>query len=1261
MLGLAILSAGPSRLAAGPYDNLANVSVTQAGGTVSGTYALDLQGYTQINLISITVGTAGSCQDNPVSWSGSMNGWAGQSQNASWAGMLGIGGGYTLTFSNLTRNPSTGVWSAGTVYYACNASNGYVYNASSVTDAGGSLSYPGGAAHGNQSNSFTSTGSFTLGTAITWSMTATSGASNFQYAFQISGLSGSPITTPISLWNFSPLSFIYNGAAQGPTANPTPSGATYSLGGNVTAIPVGNYNIVGTGTGTYTGTGNSNWVINPAPASFSISPTSFTYNGSAQGPTIAPNPAGATYSLGGTPSATAAGSYSVSATANGNYTGSSGSVGYTISKAIASVTLSNLTKTYNGSPQGATVTTGPGGLSVSVTYNGSSTAPTNAGSYTVAATVTDSNYTGSATGTLTINPEPVTFSITPSFPYNGSAQSPTITPSVGGATYSVSGTTNATAAGSYSVTAAAYGNYTGTTTGIWTINASSASFSISPTSFTYNGSAQGPTITPSPAGVTFGTTGTAAATAAGSYTVTATANGSYSGTSGATPWTISKATPAGTLTWATPAAITYGTTLNATQLDASSTLPGTFVYTPAAGTVLNAGTQTLSVVFTPTDSTDYTSATATVTLVVNPKAVSFTVAPVSFIYNGSAQGPTLTPSPTGATFGTTGTTSATAAGSYSVTATATGNYTGTSGATSWTISKATPAGTLTWPTPAAITYGTALSGTQLDATSTLPGSFVYTPAAGAVLNAGTQTLSVTFTPTDTTDYSSATATVSLVVNPEPVTFTVAPVSFPYNGSSQGPTITPSTAGAPFGTTGTTSAIPVGSYSLTANATGNFTGTSGAITWAITKANPVITWATPAAITYGTALGATQLNATANVPGTFVYSPAAGAVLSAGAQTLSVTYTPTDGTDYNPATQTVSLTVNPAPQTVAVTPANQTVQLGQAANFTASGSSTGYTWSGATGTDASATQTWGAVGTYTVTVQAPASGNYAASNTATATVTVTLKQQTVTITPSAPTLTAGQSVTLTASGGQNAYTWGGVISGSGPTQSPSFPNVGTYTVTAFSAAGNNYAQSNTASAVITVSAAGQTVSITPTNPSVQAGQSLTFTASGGFTPYVWGGQATGTGSIQTPIFGSVGTYPVTVFAEAQGNYAQSNTATALVTATAIPQTITVTPSQATIYVNASVTLTAAGGNTSYNWGGAASGAGTTQKLSWATPGTYTVTVQAPASGNYAASNTATATISVKTTVPGIKNTSDTGTVGVQGAQATDPNAIIPPSN
>ena len=47
-----------------------------------------------------------------------------------------------------------------------------------------------------------------------------------------------------------------------------------------------------------------------------------------------------------------------------------------------------------------------------------------------------------------------------------------------------------------------------------------------------------------------------------------------------------------------------------------------------------------------------------------------------------------------------------------------------------------------------------MSATQLEATASVPGTFVYTPAAGTVLGAGnSQTLSVTFTPTDTADYN----------------------------------------------------------------------------------------------------------------------------------------------------------------------------------------------------------------------------------------------------------------------------------------------------------------------------------------------------------------------------------------------------------------------------------------------------------------------------------------------------------------------------
>jgi hypothetical protein len=158
------------------------------------------------------------------------------------------------------------------------------------------------------------------------------------------------------------------------------------------------------------------------------------------------------------------------------------------------------------------------------------------------------------------------------------------------------------------------------------------------------------------------------------------------------------------------------------------------------------------------------------------------------------------------------------------------------------ITKTTP--TITWATPASVPAGTALSATQLDATASVPGTFVYTPAAGTVLTTvGSNTLSVAFTPTDTTDYNSASDSV---------------------------TITVTAAG---------------------------------------KAAPTITWAAPASVPAGTALSATQLDATASVPGAFVYTPAAGAVMSVGGTTiLSATFTPTDTTDYLTVTKTVPLTV-----------------------------------------------------------------------------------------------------------------------------------------------------------------------------------------------------------------------------------------------------------------------------------------------------------------------------------------------------------------
>src|SRR5947208_1327698 len=163
--------------------------------------------------------------------------------------------------------------------------------------------------------------------------------------------------------------------------------------------------------------------------------------------------------------------------------------------------------------------------------------------------------------------------------------------------------------------------------------------------------------------------------------------------------------------------------------------------------------------------------------------------------------------------------------------------------------------TLPGPPPTDVTYGTALSATQLNATASAPGTLAYTPALGTVLDAGSHELMVTFTPTNAANYAPATATVTLTV---------------------------------------------------------------------LKASSTITWPAPADISYGTALSATQLNATASAAGTLAYTPALGTVLDAGSHELMVTFTPTNAANYAPATATVTLTVLKASSTITwPTPADVT--------------------------------------------------------------------------------------------------------------------------------------------------------------------------------------------------------------------------------------------------------------------------------------------------------------------------------------------------
>lgn len=249
-------------------------------------------------------------------------------------------------------------------------------------------------------------------------------------------------------------------------------------------------------------------------------------------------------------------------------------------------------------------------------------------------------------------------------------------------------------------------------------------------------------------------------------------------------------------------------------------------------------------------------------------------------------------------------------------------------------------------------------------------------------------------------------------------------------------------------------------------------TSNAVTVRVMPITPTITWAAPTAITYGTALSSTQLDATANALGTMAYKPAAGSVPAAGTNTLSVTFTPTDATDYTTATGSVSLTVSKAPLKVT---ANSVTRAYGAANpaFTAtySGFVNGDTSSVLSGLPSltTAASSTSAVGTYAITA---ATGTLAATS-----YSLSYVNGTLAIVEAAPTLSVatsgtpsiyGQSITFTAtassslSGAQVTFYDYGVpigtstMSGATAAFTTKTLNIGTHSVVATLAGSANYA-------------------------------------------------------------------------------------------------------------------------------------------------------------------------------------------------------------
>lgn len=145
----------------------------------------------------------------------------------------------------------------------------------------------------------------------------------------------------------------------------------------------------------------------------------------------------------------------------------------------ASITLADLSQTYDGGAKAATATTTPADLAVNLTYNGSATVPVNAGSYMVVANIDDPYYAGFTMGTLVIAKAQATVTLgSLSQAYDGTAKVATATtdPSGLAVTFTYNGSATAPVEiGSYEVVGTVNdANYVGSATGTLEITAVSA-------------------------------------------------------------------------------------------------------------------------------------------------------------------------------------------------------------------------------------------------------------------------------------------------------------------------------------------------------------------------------------------------------------------------------------------------------------------------------------------------------------------------------------------------------------------------------------------------------------------------------------------------------------------------------------------------------------------------------------------------------------------------------------------------------------------
>lgn len=414
------------------------------------------------------------------------------------------------------------------------------------------------------------------------------------------------------------------------------------------------------------------------------------------------------------------------------------------------------------------------------------------------------------------------------------------------------------------------------------------------------------------------------------------------------------------VTWPTASSIAHGQPLSASTLTGgSANCSGSFAFTSPA-TIPPAGTADYQVSFTPSDTDTYAGLASGVSVTVTESNPHIATAPTAsqLTYGQTLADATLTggvatvsvasSDVVAGTFTFDSPSTAPSAGTQDFAVTFTPDDSSTWSAVALTVSvttvKADPV-VYEGPTSTSLTWGQTLADATLSGGSTsVPGSFAFT-SPSTTPDVGDNGVGVTFTPTDSANYNTATTGTTVTVGKAHPTVATPPsassVSYPAvagDSTLSGGSAVASVGGSEtavagsFSITSPSDSLDIGDNTVgvtfTPTDTDHFAEVEFSVTVHMAKGVPLVTsWPIPGAVSVGQVLSdSTLYYGSASVPGSFAWASPSAAV-HAGTSSHTIVFTPTDSSHYDSVTSSGTIVVDKATPVIDTPPTASSVQYG----------------------------------------------------------------------------------------------------------------------------------------------------------------------------------------------------------------------------------------------------------------------------------------------------------------------------------------------